>query len=84
MKRNVAEEQVEQLSKKEAAQAKIERDKAINARLDEDYDGYYDDVQPAKEKVRKKEVDKDLIKKIALVAVGGIVVVGFCIFIMFK
>jgi len=74
----------EQLSKKELAQAAAEEAKEINARLDKNYDGYYDDVKPAPEKRRKNEIDKETIKKIALIAVGGIAVIGFCVFLIIK
>lgn len=81
---NIENHPEEQLSKKELAQAKAQRDKEINARLDDGYDGYYDDVLPVAEKPRNKEVDKETIKKIAIIAVGGLAIIGFCVFIMFK
>lgn len=78
------EQNTEQLSKKEMAQLKAEENKAINARLDENYDGYYNDVLPAAEKSREKEIDKEMVKKIALIAVGGIAIIAFSVFLMFR
>lgn len=49
----------------------------------EDYDGYYDDVRPADEGSRREELDKELIKKIVLLAVVVLVVAGACVALMY-
>ncbi len=84
MTENYNERQNEQLSKKELAQKKKEEKEESNARLDENYDGYYDDVLPVKEEKKSREIDTETIKKIAILAFGGIVVIGFCVFLLLK
>lgn len=73
-----------EMSKKEATKARAEHNKAVNERLDKDYDGYYDDVKPMQETSRKQEVDKELVKKIALIAVIGVTIIGLAIVLMAK
>ncbi len=79
-----SQEATPEMSKKEAAKARAEHNRAVNERLDKDYDGYYDDVKPMQETSRKQEVDKELIKKIALIAVVGVAIIGLAIVLMVK
>lgn len=73
-----------EMSRKEAAKARAEHNRAVNERLDKDYDGYYDDVKPMQETSRKQEVDRELVKKIALITVIGIVIIGLAVVLMVK
>ena len=53
------------------------------SKADEGYDGYYDDVQPADEGNHREGIDKELMKKILLLAVGVLVIVGICVAFMY-
>lgn len=50
---------------------------------DENYDGYYDDVRPDDSGHAKERLDPELIKRIALIAAGALVLIIFSIFIMY-
>ena len=47
------------------------------------YDGYYDDVCPADEGRQRDGMDQELIKKIILLAVSALLVVGACVAMMY-
>ena len=42
---------------------------------DKNYDGYYDDVKPEDEAVFKDQTDPELIKRIALIIAGAILII---------
>ena len=51
---------------------------------DSDYDGYYDDIVPADTaNAEKQGFDKDVIKKIILLAAGVAVVIGLCVVLLY-
>ena len=51
---------------------------------DSDYDGYYDDIIPADTSSAVKQgLDKAVIKKIVLLVVGVVVVIGLCVVLMY-
>ena len=49
------------------------------------YDGYYDDIEPesTEEESIHKSNNKDLVKKIVLIVVGALIVVGVSIAVMY-
>jgi len=47
------------------------------------YDGYYDDVLPTDESNGKEPLDKDLIKRIALVGAGALLIIGLAVLAMY-
>ena len=50
---------------------------------DDDYDGYYDDVPPLDEGSHREGLDKDLLKKIAVLVIGVLVIVAACVALMY-
>jgi len=50
---------------------------------DEGYDGYYDDVMPGDDGHISEGLDPELIKRIAIIAAGALVLVGFSILVMY-
>lgn len=50
---------------------------------EEDYDGYYDDVLPWDEGGGREELDKDVVKKILLLAAGVLLVAVACVALMY-
>lgn len=51
---------------------------------DSDYDGYYDDIVPADMgSAAKQGLEKDVIKKIILLAAGVAVVIGLCVVLLY-
>lgn len=46
---------------------------------DDGYDGYYDDVLPSDIDREKEGLDKALIKKIAAISIGMLLIVGLCV-----
>ena len=54
----------------------------IELSKDDGYDGYYDDVLPADLDAWQDGIDKDLLRKIALLAAGVVLVVVACVAMM--
>lgn len=50
---------------------------------DDGYDGYYDDVPPLDEGSHREGIDKDLLKKIAALVIGVLVIVAACVALMY-
>lgn len=50
---------------------------------EEDYDGYYDDVLPWDEGGGREELDKDVVRKILLLAAGVLLVAAACVALMY-
>lgn len=48
----------------------------------DDYDGYYDDVQPLDADAVRPGLDREVIKKIALLILGALLVIGLCVVLM--
>ncbi len=68
----------------------VPREEVIDETQDEsvesvhdDYDGYYDNVRPADSSVIRQTVDKELIKKIAILIAGVLVVIGACVALLY-
>lgn len=51
--------------------------------VDDGYDGYYDDVRPIDEGREQESVDKEIIKKIAVIIAGLFVITVACIALMY-
>lgn len=51
---------------------------------EEDYDGYYDDVLPVDAGRQREGIDPSIIKKIAILIIGLVVVIGICIVLMYR
>lgn len=51
--------------------------------VDDGYDGYYDDVRPIDEDREQEGVDKEIIKKIAVIIAGLFVVIVACVALMY-
>ncbi len=65
-------------NKTKSAENKPDEEKVIE-QMDECYDGYYDDVLPQDNTLIQQSLDKDLIKRLVLLGIGFIVVIGICI-----
>lgn len=51
--------------------------------VDDGYDGYYDDIRPIDEGHERQGVDKELIKKIAIIIGVLFVVIAACVALMY-
>ena len=51
--------------------------------VDDGYDGYYDDVLPPDTDRVKEGLDKELVKKIVLLGVGVVFIIGLCVVMMY-
>lgn len=49
----------------------------------EDYDGYYDDVLPMDTERQREGIDRSIVKKIAILISGLVVVIGVCVAMMY-
>ena len=49
---------------------------------DADYDGYYDDIVPADAGAVRPGMDREMIKKIILLVVGALLLIGLCVVLM--
>lgn len=48
----------------------------------DDYDGYYDDVEPIDAGSTRPGLDREMIKKISLLVLGALLVIGLCVVMM--
>ena len=51
--------------------------------MEEDYDGYYDDVLPMDTGRQREGIDRSIVKKIAILISGLVVVIGLCVALMY-
>ena len=51
--------------------------------VDDGYDGYYDDVLPPDLDCEKEGLDKELIRKVALVGIGVFVIISMCVALLY-
>ena len=65
--------------KAETLEPEISKDNQI---IDDGYDGYYDDIVPVDTEEIKQPLDKELIKRIAVLMLGAAFVIGICIFVI--
>lgn len=59
--------------------ASVEETKKVN----DDYDGYYDDILPADEGRQREGIDQSIVKKIAILIGCLVVVIGICVALMY-
>lgn len=50
---------------------------------DDGYDGYYDDIVPMDAGRQKEGIDKSIVKKIAILIAGLVVIIGICVALMY-
>lgn len=73
---------------KEKRKKKKKKPKKVNVSepqesVDDGYDGYYDDVLPPDTDRVKEGLDKELVKKIVLLGVGVVFIIGLCVVMMY-
>ena len=56
---------------------------AVEEPVDDGYDGYYNDVLPPDLDREKEGLDKELVKKIILLAVAVIFIISLCVVMMY-
>ena len=69
--------------KKRAPKHRRKKKEEIKENSDDGYDGYYDDVRPEDEDGQKEGLDKELVKKVVLLAVSVLAIVGACVVLMY-
>ncbi len=69
--------------KKKKSAKKTESSIEVETVVDDGYDGYYDDIRPIDEGHEREGVDKDLIKKIAIIIGVLFVVIAACVALMY-
>lgn len=69
--------------KKKKPVKKPESSNEVETVVDDGYDGYYDDVRPVDEGHERDGVDKELIKKIAIIIGVLFVVIIACVALMY-
>ena len=69
--------------KKKKPVKKVESSIEEEAVVDDGYDGYYDDIRPIDEGHEREGVDKELIKKIAIIIGVLFVVIAACVALMY-
>ena len=62
---------------------KTESSIEVDPFVDDGYDGYYDDVRPVDEGHEREGIDKELIKKIAIIISVLFVVIAACVALMY-
>lgn len=69
--------------KKRKPVKKGERNFEIEKVADDGYDGYYDDIRPVDEGHEREGVDKELVKKIAIIICVLFLVIVACVALMY-
>ena len=54
----------------------------LDIQPEDDYDGYYDDVEPMDAGDTRPGLDREMIKKISFLLVGALLVIGLCVVLM--
>ena len=52
-------------------------------KVNDDYDGYYDDILPADEGRQREGIDQSIVKRIAILISCLVVVIGICVALMY-
>lgn len=55
---------------------------SLDAEPADDYDGYYDDVEPIDAGGTRPGLDREMIKKISFLVLGALLVIGLCVVMM--
>lgn len=69
--------------KKKKPVKKPESSSEVETAVDDGYDGYYDDIRPIDEGREREGVDKELIKKIAVIIGVLFFVIAACVALMY-
>lgn len=69
--------------KKKKSAKKPESSIEVETVVDDGYDGYYDDIHPIDEGHEREGVDKELVKKIAIIIGALFVVIAACVALMY-
>ncbi len=69
--------------KKKKLAKKTESSIEVETVVDDGYDGYYDDIRPVDEGHEREGVDKELVKKIAVIIGVLFVVIAACVALMY-
>ena len=69
--------------KKKKPVKKVESSIEVETVVDDGYDGYYDDIRPIDEGYEREGMDKELIKKIAIIIAVLFVVIAACVALMY-
>lgn len=86
-----ADKPVKKDNKKKRSKQKMPKENSLNEDVqfvqdtnpNKGYDGYYDDILPADEKIEQQGIDKNVIKNLILIAVGVIIVISVCVVAMY-
>lgn len=80
-KKKKAKKEKEKKKRKKAAEEPIPE--IMGEPVDDGYDGYYNDVLPPDLDRVKEGVDKELVKRIAILAAAAILIIGLCVGMMY-
>lgn len=69
--------------KKKKKQTKKAEKSVEEVPADDGYDGYYDDVLPPDLDRAKEGMDKELVKKIVVLGIGVVLIIGLCVVMMY-
>ena len=69
--------------KKKKPVKKVDSSIEVETVVDDGYDGYYDDIRPVDEGHEREGIDKELIKKIAIIISVLFVVIAACVALMY-
>lgn len=58
------------------------KEQPLDPQPKDDYDGYYDDVEPVDAGDTRPGLDREMIKKISFLLVGALLVIGLCVVLM--
>lgn len=58
------------------------KEQPLDPQPKDDYDGYYDDVEPLDAGDTRPGLDREMIKKISFLLVGALLVIGLCVVLM--
>ena len=75
--------EIKKATKKKNSAKKPESSIEVETVVDDGYDGYYDDIHPIDEGHEREGVEKELVKKIAIIFGVLFVVIAACVALMY-
>lgn len=75
--------EIKKATKKKKKNKKSESNIDVEIAMDDGYDGYYDDIRPIDEGHEREGVDKELVKKIAIIIGVLFIVIAACVALMY-
>ena len=75
--------EIKKATKKKNSAKKPESSIEVETVVDDGYDGYYDDIHPIDEGHEREGVEKELVKKIAIIIGALFVVIAACVALMY-